>query len=247
MAEEKGSPSISIIVPTYNEAKNVQKLLRQVHACMKGYPYEILVMDDNSPDKTAMKAKELEKKIPVRPIIRKKDRGLAKSVVDGFKHARGNFLIVMDADLSHPPKVLPKLIEKQKKSKADIVVASRLVPGGGTENWPRSRKLTSYIAGVLARPLTQIKDPMSGFFLFNKNVIRNVALSPIGYKILLEILVKGNYKKAVEVPFIFRDRTAGQSKLSIKTNMEYLMHLSSLYMHKVKRLCPELRRCHPES
>ncbi|MBI5397879.1 polyprenol monophosphomannose synthase, partial [Candidatus Woesearchaeota archaeon] len=171
MAEETASPSISIIVPTYNEAKNIQKLLRQVHASMKQYPYEILVMDDNSPDKTAAKAKELANKIPVRPIVRKKDRGLAKSVVDGFKHARGNLLIVMDADLSHPPQILPKLIEKQKRSKADIVVASRLIPGGGTENWPRSRKLTSYVEGVLARPLTQIKDPMSGFFLFNKNVI----------------------------------------------------------------------------
>ena len=228
------SDLISIIVPTYNEAKNIQKLLRQVHGAMKPYKYEVIIMDDNSPDKTAAIARSLAGKIPVRAVVRTKDRGLAKSVVDGFSKAKGSMFIIMDADLSHPPMLLPKLIEKQRRSKADIVVASRLIPGGGTEDWPAKRKITSYCAGLLAKPLTNVHDPMSGFFLMRRAVVDRVSLNPKGYKILLEILVKGHYKKAVEVPFIFRDRTMGQSKLNMRINAQYAMQLLELYACKMR-------------
>lgn len=227
---------ISIITPTYNESKNIERLVSEIHKSMKGLNYELIVADDNSPDGTAEKVRSLSKKYPVKVIVRHANKGLAPAVVDGFKVARGNIIAVIDADLSHPPETLPKLIKAMEKSNADIVVASRLVSGGGTEDWPRSRKITSYLATGLAKPVTKIKDPMSGFFLLKKEVIHKAPLKARGYKILLEILVKGKYKKAIEVPFIFKDRSAGQSKLTMKTNLEYLMQLLDLYIYKLKKI-----------
>jgi dolichol-phosphate mannosyltransferase len=227
---------ISIITPTYNEAKNIENLVKKISESLRDIEYEIVVSDDNSPDGTAKLAKELSKKYPVNVLVRTKDKGLSPAVVDGFKIAKGDIFGVIDADLSHPPETIPKMLKAMKETDSDIVVASRLINGGGTEDWPNSRKLTSYIATTLARPLTRIKDPMSGFFILRKEVIKDAKLTTKGYKILLEILVKGNYKKAVEVPFIFRDRTAGQSKLNLKTNIQYLKQLASLYFYKVTRL-----------
>lgn len=227
---------ISIITPTYNESKNIERLVSEIHKSMKGLNYELIVADDNSPDGTAEKVRSLSKKYPVKVIVRHANKGLAPAVVDGFKVARGNIIAVIDADLSHPPETLPKLIKAMEKSNADIVVASRLVSGGGTEDWPKSRKITSYLAIGLAKPVTKIKDPMSGFFLLKKEVIHKAPLKARGYKILLEILVKGKYKKAIEVPFIFKDRSAGQSKLTMKTNLEYLMQLLDLYIYKLKKI-----------
>jgi dolichol-phosphate mannosyltransferase len=229
------SDMITIIVPTYNESKNIHRLIKEVSESMQGENFEILVMDDNSPDKTAEKARELESDFPVRVVVRTQDKGLAKSVVDGFKNAKGDTMLVMDADLSHPPTVIPRMIKRQRETDAEIVVASRLVEGGGTEDWPNSRKLTSYCASLLARPLTNIRDPMSGFFLLKRSVVEDAELKPTGYKILLEILVRGNYKKSVEEPFIFRDRTAGESKLNMKVNMQYAAQVFTLYGYKIKK------------
>jgi dolichol-phosphate mannosyltransferase len=224
---------ISIITPTYNEAKNISNLIKEIDKAMKGREYEIVVADDNSPDGTADIASNLKEKYNVTVLLRTKNKGLSPAVCDGFNIAKGNILGVIDADLSHPPKIIPQLIDAMEKEKADIAVASRLVRGGGTEAWPAKRKITSYIATMLAKPITSIKDPMSGFFFLRREVLDGAELKPKGYKILLEILVKGNYKKAIEYPFIFRDRTAGDSKLSIKTNIQYLQQLSSLYLYSL--------------
>jgi dolichol-phosphate mannosyltransferase len=232
---DKNSDMITIIVPTYNESKNIHRLIKEVSESMQGEKFEILLMDDNSPDKTAEKARELESEFPVRTVVRTQDKGLAKSVVDGFKNAKGATMLVMDADLSHPPNVIPRMIKRQRETDAEIVVASRLVEGGGTEDWPNSRKLTSYCASLLARPLTNIRDPMSGFFLLKKSVVENAELKPTGYKILLEILVRGNYEKSVEEPFIFRDRTAGESKLNMKVNIQYAAQVFTLYGYKIRK------------
>ncbi len=228
-------PMLSIIIPTYNEANNITAVVKQIHASLKKIKHEIIIVDDNSPDQTAHIAQKLAKKFPLKVIVRTKDKGLAKSVLDGFKQAQGDTFVVMDADLSHPPEVLPRLYNELKKTNADIVVASRLVPGGGVEGWPKTRRLTSYVAAMLAKPLTSVKDPMSGFFLLKKEVIQDVPLSPLGYKILLEILVKGKYATAKEIPYTFKDRTAGVSKLNARVNFEYLLHIARLYLYKLRK------------
>ena len=224
---------ISIITPTYDEAKNIKKLASRINKSLSNKNYELIIIDDNSPDGTGEIAEELSKKYPVRVIHRKRRLGLSSAVIEGFKAAEGYLICVIDADLSHPPEIIPKLTERLKTQTADIVIASRLIEGGGTENWPKKRKITSFIATALARPLTNVNDLMSGFFLIKKEVIKNVKLIPRGYKILLEILVKGRYKKIVEYPFIFKDRTAGSSKLNFKTNLEYLRQLVHLYLCKI--------------
>ena len=195
--------------------------------------YEIIVSDDNSPDGTAKIAEELSKEYNVKVLIRKSNKGLSPAVCDGFKIAKGDIIGVIDADLSHPPEIIPNMIRYMQDTTSDIVVASRLIHGGGIEKWPIKRKITSYIATTLARPLTKVKDPMSGFFFLNKKVIDGVKLETKGYKILLEILVKGKYKKAVEYPFIFKDRAVGESKLNIKTNIQYIKQLFDLYIFSI--------------
>ncbi len=224
---------ISLVAPTYNEAKNIEEFIEKAAEAMNGQDYEIIIADDNSPDKTADIARKFTNKYNIRVIVRYKDKGLANAVMNGIKEAKGDILGVIDADLSHPPELIPELI--RQLNGADIVVASRLVEGGGAEGWPKRRKLSSFIGTFLARPLVNIKDPMSGFFFFKREIIKGVNLKPKGYKILLEILVKGNYKEAKEVPFIFKDRTAGESKLNLAVSMEYFAQLIDLYLFKIRK------------
>lgn len=228
---KKENEFLSIITPTYNESKNINQLVVRIDKAMKGYPYELIVVDDNSPDRTWEIAKKLSEQYPVKVLRRAGKLGLASAVTDGYNIARGNLLCVIDSDLSHPPELIPKMLSAQKKMDADIVVGSRMVPGGGVEGWPNTRKLTSYIATVLAKPVTKVKDPMAGFYMIRRKVIEEVKLKPRGYKILLEILVKGKYTTVVEVPFIFRDRTAGTSKLNMRTNLQYIIQLVGLYRY----------------
>jgi dolichol-phosphate mannosyltransferase len=142
----------------------------------------------------------------------------------------------MDADLSHPPEILPKLVSLLKEDRADIVIASRLVKGGGViGNWPQHRKLNSYVATFMAKFMTSVKDPMSGFILFKKEIIDNVTLIPRGYKIGLEILVKGHYDKVIEVPFLFDNRNAGKSKLNLRVQLDYIRQITHLYLYLVRR------------
>jgi len=222
---------LSIIIPTFNEAKNISLLIPKIHDVLNNHhKHEIVVVDDNSPDGTAKVANRLAKKHNVKVLLRKKKRGLASAVIDGFRIAKGNVFCVMDADLSHPPDVLPKIIASLDN--ADLVVGSRLIRGGGSESWPFHRKLISWCAQGLAKPLTPVKDAMSGFFALKKAVIRNVPLEAYGYKILLEILVVGKYKKVAEVPFTFLNRSFGETKISVAVEIEYLKQLVHLYRYK---------------
>jgi dolichol-phosphate mannosyltransferase len=222
---------LTIVIPSYKEADNIPALLDKIHSSMGDYPYNVLVIDDNSPDGTATVVRNLAEKYPVRVVVRTDKRGLASAVVDGFNLADSEFVAVMDADLQHPPSVLPRLV-KAIEGGADLAVASRYVPGGSVGNWSTSRRIISKGAVLLSHvllPSTRgIKDPMSGYFMLKKDLISGVDLSPVGYKILLEVICLGRPKKAVEVPFIFENRRAGVTKLSMMTQTDYLRHLYSL-------------------
>jgi dolichol-phosphate mannosyltransferase len=225
---------VSIIIPTYNEADNIVPLVERIHSAMEGRPYEILFVDDNSQDGTADTVASLVSKYPVKVLIRRHKRGLATAIIDGLDYIKGEYVCVMDADLQHPPEVLPDLFRAMDAGH-DLVIASRYIPGGGCEGWKLSRRIISKGAIAIAHfflPDTRsCSDPMSGFFAFNRKGLENAQLNPLGYKILLEIELMGDFKSVSEVPFTFVTRTRGESKLSTKTQKEYLKHIYSL-MHR---------------
>ncbi len=228
------APLLSIIVPTYNERENLPVLVDRIDKALGGkYSYEIIVVDDNSPDKTWEVALELARKgYPIVLVKRPGKLGLGTAVLDGVGKARGKYIAVMDADLQHPPEVLPKLLEAALSTGADIVVASRYTRGGGVEGWSSIRKIISKGATLIAKLLLPqarlTTDPMSGFFLFKREIISDVELNPLGYKILLEILVKAKYNKVVDVPYTFHRRLRGESKLGAGEMWRYIKHVLRL-------------------
>lgn len=226
---------ISIILPTYNEAENIGKVIKEIEKNLKKKKHEIIVVDDNSPDGTARIAVTLGKSFPVKVIERKGKRGLSSAVIAGFSITKGKIIGVMDCDLSHPAGIIPKMVEAIEKEGCDLAIGSRHVIGGEVKGWSPQRKIISKLATKLARPLTQVKDPMSGFFFLKNEVIKGAKLNPIGYKILLEIVVKGRYKKIKEIPYTFRDRKAGKSKIGAKVYLDYLKHLLRLYVFILKK------------
>jgi dolichol-phosphate mannosyltransferase len=222
---------ISVIIPTYNERDNIGPLVEAVHRALAGEDYEIVFVDDNSRDGTAEAAGSLSEKYPVRVIVRRDERGLASAVVHGFGQARGELLAVMDADLQHPPEVLRDMVRSAREG-ADLVIASRYVEGGSCEGWGLARRVISkgaiFLAHLLLPRTRHISDPMSGFFLLRRPVVDGVALKPSGYKILLEVLMLGRYERPIEVPYAFRVRQRGESKLNARQQIDYLKHLFSL-------------------
>ena len=227
--------ALSIVIPTYNEGDNITPLVERIDRALSGYDYEILLVDDNSRDGTPEIVTGLSAKYPVNIAVRKNERGLASAVVYGIINTTGDKVLVMDADLQHPPEVIPELV-KASEGGADVVVGSRYVKGGGCQDWSIFRKLVSAVSTILAHvflpPTRSVKDPMSGFFMFDRKVVANARLQPLGYKILLEILMEGEYQKATEVPFTFVTRDEGESKLSIRQQVQYIKHLYSLMRRK---------------
>jgi len=227
---------ISLVIPTYNERRNIIPLIRRVTFALQRTTdeFEIIVVDDDSPDGTWQVAEELAKGNPhLRVIRRQGEKGLATAVVAGWKAAEGEILGVMDGDLQHPPEALPDLIDSILTSHADIVVASRHVYGGGVSQWSLIRRFISWTAASIATLmlpgiLQAVRDPMSGYFLIKRSVIESVNLRPEGYKILLEVLARGNYRTVVEVPYIFEERKEGGSKLGPKQYSEFFTHLAHL-------------------
>jgi dolichol-phosphate mannosyltransferase len=222
---------ISVIIPTYNEKDNVEPLVQEIGRTLTGEDYEIVFVDDNSRDGTAEMAESLAGRYPVRVIVRKTERGLASAVVHGFAQARGRLLAVMDADLQHPPAVLKDMVRAARDG-ADVVIGSRYVAGGSCEGWGLTRRVISkgaiFLAHLLLPRTRHIGDPMAGLFLVKRPVVDGAALKPSGYKILLEVLMMGHYDRAVEVPYSFRVREKGESKLKARTQIDYLKHLFSL-------------------
>jgi dolichol-phosphate mannosyltransferase len=227
--------SISIIVPTYNERDNILPLVERLSRTLTGRNYEILLVDDSSKDGTIDAAAALAEKYPVKVLVRNTERGLSTAILHGLQYAKGDIIGVMDADLQHPPEINAALIQAIENG-ADLAVASRYIPGGGCPNWGLTRRIISKGALSLAHvflPISRkVKDPMSGFFMFKREKIAGITFKPIGYKILLEMLVMGNFEKVVEVPFIFEDRSSGRSKMKVRQQIEYLRHILSLMKRK---------------
>jgi dolichol-phosphate mannosyltransferase len=235
--EGKSFELVSIIVPTYKEAPNLRPLAKGIREVMrsKPYQYEIIVVDDDSKDGTDKIIDELVSEgNPVRLITRQGQRDLSTAVIEGFRQAHGEILVCMDADLSHPPEAIPRLIEQLYQSEVDFVIGSRYVEGGTTdENWGPLRWLNSKLATLLARPFTLIKDPMSGFFAIRRSVFKSAgSLNPIGYKIGLELIVKCGCKEIREIPIHFAMRKFGQSKLNFGEQLNYLRHIYRLLNYK---------------
>lgn len=230
---------VSIILPTLNERGSLPILFNEIEAALEqvDHPVEVLVVDDGSTDGTREYVQSVSNNqfSFSHRLITRDERGLAMAVIRGFAEAESDSLIVMDADQSHPPALLPKMIEALA-SDVDLVLPSRYMPGGGSEDWTFARKLISRTATLMARTVgVKASDPMSGFFGINRRVIEHVTLSPIGYKILLEILVKGTYQSTSELAYTFRNRSQGKSKMTKKVMLEYITHLFCLRRWKKLR------------
>jgi len=232
--------NVAVIIPTLNEAENIGKLIPSIHDALKS-DYIVVVVDDNSKDGTQDVVLNLSKSYPVKLIARPGKLGLASAVIDGINAQQADAYIVMDADFSHPPELLPEL--RRNIETYDLVVASRHVKGGGVSGWPLKRRIISSVAILMARPLTRVKDTTSGFFAIRGACLKNVNLTPLGFKIGLECFVKANWDSYIELPFIFTDRKYGSSKLRRGEFLAYIKHLSQLYLYSIKRAI--YRRLHP--
>ncbi|EDL60234.1 glycosyltransferase [Gimesia maris] len=228
---------LSIIVPTYCEAENLTVLIPRVNRVLTEAELdaEIIVVDDDSPDETIQVCEKLAENCPLRLITRKNERGLSTAVIAGLNAASGGILLVMDADLSHPPEKIPELVSALNQRQADFVIGSRYVEGGTTDqSWGWFRKWNSRVATWLSRPFTSARDPLAGFFAIKRQTYLKAhqILNPVGYKIGLELIVKCRCRNVVEIPIEFTDRVAGSSKLSFKEQLRYLKHLKRLFDFK---------------
>lgn len=242
---DRPDPAVSIVLPTYNESEALPSIVPRIHETLEaaGIAHEILVVDDASPDGTADVADELAARYPVRVIRRTTDRGLAKAVLAGFAEARAPLCVVMDADGSHPVEALPTMVEMLQDDKADIVVGSRHVEGGGSRDWPVFSQLKSKVAASVTFGLTSMTDPTTGFMAVKKHLLEGLELDPVGWKIVLEVVVKASPARVAEIPIIFADREHGESKQSLEVAMEYAEHLAKLYAHRYPALFELLKFC----
>ena len=234
--------ALSIVVPTYNERERLADL---VHAIFRGYSAagidgELVIVDDNSPDGTGQIADDLARQYRITVLHRSGKLGLGTAVIAGFDASSATVVGVIDADLSHPPDMPPRMLAVMNRTSADIVIGSRYIPGGGTRNWPVSRQIMSRLACLAARPLTPVVDATSGLFLIRRDLARTVRISAGGFKICLELLVRGRPASVVEVPYVFSDRAAGESKMNTKEALGYLTQLRDL--RRFQRSQPPLRQ-----
>lgn len=227
------SLKFSLVVPTYNEAAGIERLVRALDGVFtsNGLDGEIIVVDDNSPDGTGAIVDGLSENYPVRCLHRPGKLGLSSGVIDGWKFARpdSQALGAIDGDFSHDISILPRMVAALESGGYGLAVGSRYVKGGGITNWPIKRIVTSKVACMLAAPLTPLKDITSGYLLVRREALEGVELDPIGFKIGLEVIAKGHYGKAIEIPYVFTDRVAGESKLNEKEIFNYLKQLRRLY------------------
>lgn len=226
----------SLVLPTFNESGNVAEIVRMLSALLDpilGDQYELIIVDDNSPDHTWKIALELTEQYPQLKVVhRETEKGLSTAVIRGWQVAQGEILGVIDADLQHPPEILLQLLAEMERG-ADLAIASRHVEGGGVSEWSMIRRFLSrgaQMLGLVILPevINRLSDPMSGFFMVRRNAIAGVKLSPVGYKILIEVAARGKIRWIGEVGYVFRERQAGESKVTWKQYLEYLQHLVRL-------------------
>ncbi len=225
-------PQVSIVIPTLNEAENIYPLLTRIFDMQKmaDVSLEVVIVDDSSTDGTREKVRTWETEYPVTLICRETKEGLAGAVIEGARAARGEVVVVMDADLSHPPEIVPQLIGPVLENTHDMVIGSRYTKGGSTPDWPVSRKIASKLATLPARILTDPRDPLAGFFAVKRQYLADLDKAVSGFKIGLEVLVAGKGKlRVAEVPIAFYDRYRGKSKMNRNIIFEYF--------HQVLGLC----------
>ena len=231
--QRDGDLTLSLVLPTFNERDNLRELVARVSAVLDtklAGDYEMIVVDDDSPDHTWELAEQLTHQVPALRVLRRTDaRGLASAVVDGWKLSRGHILGVIDADLQHPPETLIALLD-HITSGADLAVASRRVEGGGVGDWSVKRRLLSRGAqalgfALLPEVIGRISDPMSGYFLVRRTAVEGTTLKPIGYKILVEVIARGAVGRIAEAAYVFNVRQHGESKVSRRQYLDYLRHL----------------------
>jgi dolichol-phosphate mannosyltransferase len=231
-----GLPSVTVIVPTYREALNIPLLLDRIAKVREQHSLElnVLIMDDDSAD-GSVQAVEAFGEGWVEIVVRTHNRGLSLAVVDGLARATGDVVLIMDADLSHPPEKIADLLTALQTGQQGAL-GSRYVRGGSTDvQWGIFRWLNSRVATLLARPLTRVHDPMAGFFAMWRRDLAGADLNPVGYKIALELIVRCGVDDIAEIPIHFTDRQYGDSKLSFRQQLLYLLHLRRLYAHKFGR------------
>jgi dolichol-phosphate mannosyltransferase len=231
-----GSASLALVIPTYNEAANIGPLLQRATAALAGIAHEIIVVDDDSPDGTADKVREAAARLPfVKLVVRtdKSERGLASAVVRGWQSTEASVLGVMDADLQHPPELLPELWRAMGADPSvDLALASRYAPSASLGEWSMTRRVLSTLgiwsAAVALPKERRVSDPASGFFMVRREAVAGIPLAAQGFKLLLEVLVRGRVSKVAEVPFDFGVRQAGKSKGSLKVLTDYFALLWKL-------------------
>ena len=228
----RGASTVSVIVPTYREVDNVPILVGRLKAVAATHalPLELLIVDDASNDGIASLPERLREAGWMRVMVRHARRDLSQAVLDGLRAATGDVLVVMDADLSHPPEAIPSLLAALARPDVDFVLASRYVAGGSTHpGWGIVPRLNSWIARWLALPFLAASDPMSGFFALRRPTFLGAReLDPVGYKIALELIVKCGCRAVQEVPIHFAPRLHGRSKLGLRVRIDYLRHLKRL-------------------
>ena len=226
----------SLIIPSYNESGNIQELVKILSGLLDSEipgEYELIVVDDDSPDGTWKLAQKLTAQYPqLRVMRRQREKGLSTAVIRGWQVARGEILGVIDADLQHPPEVLLQLWRETEKG-ADLAVASRHVEGGGVSEWSFIRRFLSrgaQMLGLIILPevIGRLSDPMSGYFMVRRDAIVGQVMSPVGYKILIEVTGRGRIRWIGEVGYIFQERQSGESKVTWKQYIEYIQHLLRL-------------------
>jgi dolichol-phosphate mannosyltransferase len=226
----------SLVIPTYNEGRNIVAMLERLVPLLDGAyadRYEIIVVDDDSPDRTWELAGKVAAALPqVKVMRRESERGLATAVIRGWQVAAGEVIGVIDGDLQHPPEVLLKLLGAIGTG-ADLAIASRHVVGGGTSDWGFLRRLLSrgaQLLGLLIAPAVvgRVSDPMSGYFLVKRQALAGIALNPKGYKISLEVLGRGRIDRIAEVGYVFQERVEGESKVTLQQYVDYIHHLLKL-------------------
>jgi dolichol-phosphate mannosyltransferase len=237
-----GSIRLSVIVPTYREGKNISELVARLCSVLDPVlpgAYEIIVVDDDSPDGTWELAQQLTASHPALRVMRRQgERGLSTAVIRGWQAARGEILGVIDADLQHPPETTAELYQAMEAG-TDLALATRHVEGGGVSDWSVFRRFISrgaQLLGLVVLPevIGKVSDPMSGYFMVRRAAVQEVDLRPLGYKILIEVLARGRCTSIREVPYVFRERDQGESKVTLKVYWDFLRHLLQLRIASIR-------------